>query len=218
VLKLNFNYQITMISTRTLFFLFLILFISCKKEKTSIEDQVQTPIAFSTNTFLNATIDSATVFESISEEWINSSGVDTLQNLINREFASVTMTGDNQIVVYFENNQFQESSYNASQDDFLEVFTAGAREYDTIPTGFCNARDISVGYYENLSGTPIYWDSKIGDQTGSYFNVTEANLLNSTGLKKVYVGGTFSCKVYNMANPDQFKVISNASFYLDFVK
>ena len=195
------------------------MIISCKKKNTQIDEPKSTTSSIITNTFLNATIDSGFVYKSTISEWETSSDIDSIKNLIYRRYASATLDGNNEIVVYFENNQFQEATYNSNENNFLEVFHEGSRVYDSIPFVVSNQRNITVGYYENVNGINTYWTSQLGNQKGSYFNITEKHLLNSSAFDKVYVGGNFNCKVYNIQNNiTQSKVITCSSFYLDFVK
>lgn len=91
------------------------------------------------------------------------------------------------------------------EEVFVESFELG--EYT-----FSNGEDKGAAVYY-FDGSNNYLSTE-GDQSGSVFTLSEKEVIgtSSAGLISIKVKGTFTCKVYNMDNPADFKEITNGNY------
>ena len=59
------------------------------------------------------------------------------------------------------------------------------------------------------------WSSRYGDQSGSTFTITDNMQGENSNYETVRrLRGTFSCKVYRMSDPTQFRTVTNGNFHI----
>ena len=97
-------------------------------------------------------------------------------------------------------------------DTFYDAFAEIPTNYLTQAQLDANLRGIDVQYEDE--GT--FYNTSYGSQAGSTFTVSSVTEDTDPDglLQAVTVKGTFSCKVYNSENPDDFKTITDGKFKL----
>lgn len=106
-------------------------------------------------------------------------------------------------------NRYFQGPYAQELGVFHGHFTLGAHDFAANP----DTLGIRIWWRD---GNGIIWDSALGPQTDSYFDVTntedEDDYWEKSKAKRHEVKGNYHCTLYNAAGAS--KVVDNASFFL----